>query len=159
MMSRLLLTAALGCAPCAVLAEDPTPFVEYWTDSGSLPPEYAWATEVSITADGKLTLRYCVGYATDGAGCKTRKAKVEPAQIEAVLAAVTAADLVAKPARDTEDIPVGGSATGGKVFVDGQEVPLSSFPVAADAARVGSVLDTIRAAIPQRFQNRYFDRD
>lgn len=164
MISRLALTAALAFAPLAAtpfaaFAQDPAPFVEFWDDSGSLPPEYAWSTEVSITTDGKLTLRYCINYESDGPGCKTRKAKVEKARMDAILAAVAAGDLRTKPARATEDIPVGGGATGGKVFVDGQAVPLPSFPIDADAARVGAVLDAIRAAIPERFRNRFFDRN
>jgi hypothetical protein len=158
MLSRLALTVALALAPLATHAEESALLAEYWADSGSLPPEYAWETKVSITADGKLTLIYCVGYETEGPGCKTRKAKVDEADRAAILAAVMAGDLVDKPARQTEDIPVGGGATGGRIYVDGQPVSLPAFPVDHDAARVGAVLNAIEAAIPDRFRDRYFDR-
>lgn len=159
MISRLALAATLTFFPLAARAQDANLLAEYWTDSGSLPPEYAWETNVTISPDGKLTLRYCTGYETEGPACKTRKAKVDEAHRAAILAAVTAGDLVAKPARQTEDIPVGGGATGGKVYVDGQPVALPSFPTEQDAARVAAVVTAIEAAIPDRFRSRFFTRN
>ena len=49
---------------------------DYWTDSGSLPPEYAWETSVLIREDGQLELKHCKGYETEGPACKLRHAKV-----------------------------------------------------------------------------------
>lgn len=158
-MRRLALIAVALAFAAPLSAQTANIMAEYWADSGSLPPEYAWQTNVTITAEGKLTLRYCIGYETEGDACKTRTAEVSKSNLAAILAAVAAGDLVAKPPRQSEDIPIGGDASGGKVFVDGQAVTLSAFPIADDAARVATVLDTIRAAIPARLRSRYFKRN
>lgn len=159
MVSRWLLTVALTLAPLAARADEAGLLAEYWADSGSLPPEYAWQTNVSISTDGALTLVYCTGYETAGPACKTRKAKVDEAHRAAILAAVTAGDFFGKPVRQAENHPVGGGAAGGKVYVEGQPVVLPAFPTEADAPRVAKVLEAIVAAIPERFRNRYFERN
>lgn len=157
MLKQLALAAALVAAALPTLAEEAPILAEYWTDSGSLPPEYAWETKVSIHADGQLDLKYCKGYETEGPGCKTRKAQVRPEQIEAIHAAIAASELGTRPAKDSEEVMVGGGLTGGQVFVDGVAIKLPSQPANADANRVGDVLRAIRAAVPARFERFFGD--
>ncbi|WP_146038114.1 hypothetical protein [Tabrizicola aquatica] len=156
-MPRLLRLAALllTLAPAAQ-AQEATVLAEYWTNNGSLPPEYAWETSVSILADGKLTLTHCTGYETEGPACKTRRATVPTEALAAIITAAEASGLADKPAQETETPMVGGSLSGGRVLLEQGEVTLLSQPAEADAARVGSVLTAIRAAIPARF-NRFLE--
>lgn len=152
-MKRLLFAVTLSTLPMIALAEDTPVLAEYWTDSGSLPPEYAWETSVTILQDGKLTLKHCRGYETEGPACKTRRAKVTPDTLEAIRDAARASGLVEKPARQSEDIMVGGGSVGGIVYLDGQKIALLSQPADEDAERVGTVLMATGAAIPARFDH------
>jgi hypothetical protein len=78
-MKQLLLALPDCPAPAGrVGAEDAPMLAQYWTDSGSVSPEYAWETTVTILEDGSLSLKYCTGYASEGPDCKTRSAKVTP---------------------------------------------------------------------------------
>lgn len=139
-------------------AQDAAILAEYWTNSGSLPPEYAWDTTVTIGEDGSLTLKHCKGYETEGPACKTRRAKVTADVLAAIRAAATDSGLAQNPARETDTPMVGGGLTGGRVFLDGAEIKLVSQPIEADAGRIGPVLQAIAAAIPQRF-NRFLNPD
>ena len=145
LLALLLLTAT------AAIAQDAPVLAEYWTDSGSLPPEYAWETSVTILEDGRLTLKHCKGYETEGPACKTRRAKVSDDALSAILAAAQDSDLAEHPAQQAEYPMVGGGATSGVVYLDGGKIALPSQPADADAARVGKVLSAIAAAIPPRF--------
>lgn len=149
-MRRLILTLALAALPLPALAEGV--LAEYRANSGSLPPEYAWSVEVTIATDGKVTVKDCKGYETEPPGCTTRTGKAAPEKLQAIRDAVASAGLIDRPARTSEEIMVGGGSTGGKVLLDGIEVPLPSQPVAEDAARVGQVLAAIRDALPRRLQ-------
>lgn len=131
---------------------------EYQTDSGSLPPEYAWDTNVTILTDGQLTLKHCTGYETEGPFCKTRRATVPEEALAAIRKAATESGLAEQPARDAEEIMVGGGLTGGAVYLDGKKIDLLPQPAAADVERVGKVLAAIAAAIPPRF-DRFLDPD
>ncbi|MCB6177673.1 hypothetical protein LHP98_05965 [Rhodobacter sp. Har01] len=156
MFRRLALVAALA-APLAVQAEDAAVFAIYWANSGSLPPEYAWDVDVTILADGKLTLKHCTGYETEGPACKTRKATVTAAQMDAIRAAVVDQGLDRTPAQQVDDIPVGGGASGGVIWLDGQKIELPAYPTEADTPRVNAVLTAVVAAIPQRLQDRFLN--
>lgn len=151
-IALLLLTAT------AAIAQDAPVLAEYWTDSGSLPPEYAWETTVTILEDGALTLKHCKGYETEGPACKTRRAQVAEEALAAIRTAAVESGLADKPARETEFPMVGGGLTGGVVYIDGQKVKLLSQPADADADRVRKVLAAIAAAIPHRF-DRFIDPD
>lgn len=151
-LAFLLLTAS------ATVAQDAPVLVEYATDSGSLPPEYAWETSITIQADGRLTLKHCKGYETEGPACKTRRATVSDDDLAAILAAARDSNLATTPARPTEYPMVGGGSTSAVVYLDGTEVVLLSQPADADAERVGKVLAAIAAAIPPRF-DRFIDPD
>ena len=155
-MTRLLclLSACLMTIAPAAQAQEATVLAEYWTNNGSLPPEYAWETSVTILADGKLTLTHCTGHETEGTACKTRRAKVSAEALAAITAAAEASGLSTKPAQETDVPIVGGGLSGGRVLLEQGEVTLLSQPADADAARVDSVLAAIRAAIPTRF-NRF----
>ncbi len=131
---------------------------DYWTNSGSLPPEYAWETSVQIREDGQLELKHCKGYETEGPACKLRRAKVPEAALDAIRAAATESGLVEKPARETDTPMVGGGLTGGRVNLASGTVELPAQPADADVERVGLVLRAIAAAIPPRF-NRFTDPD
>lgn len=155
MLKPLLL---LLMSATAAMGQDAPVLAEYRTDSGSLPPEYAWDTSVTILEDGRLTLKHCKGYETEGAACKTRRATVPQAALAAILAAAKDSDLAATPARPTEYPMVGGGLTSGAVYLDGEKITLLSQPAEADAERVGKVLAAIAAAIPPRF-NRFTDPD
>ena len=131
---------------------------DYWTDSGSLPPEYAWETSILIREDGQLELKHCRGYETDGPACKLRSARVPEAALDAIRAAATESGLIEKPARETDTPMVGGGLTWGRVNLVGGTVELPSQPAEADVERVGKVLNAIAAAIPRRFE-RFLDPD
>jgi len=77
---------------------------------------------------------------------------VTPEAIEAILAAAVASGLAEKPAAESEYPMVGGGGAWGSVFIDGQEIELISDPAEDDANRVGEVLRTITAAIPDKFE-------
>jgi hypothetical protein len=129
---------------------------DYWTNSGSVPPEYAWETSVLIREDGQLELKHCTGYEVEGPACKLRKAKVSDAALEAIRTAATESGLIQKPARETETPMVGGGLNWGRINLVGGTVDLPSQPAEADVARVNKVLDAIAAAIPARF-DRFTD--
>lgn len=156
MRRRFLLACVM--VPIAALAEDGTVLAEYYTSSGSLPPEYAWETTVVIRDNGQLMLRHCRGYETGGPACKDRKAMIAASDLEAIRAAARASGLAESPARPSEYPTVGGSMTGGAVYLDGVKVQLIADPQEADAARVSAVLVAVQAAIPARF-NRFLDAD
>lgn len=149
-MLKFLLALALALFPVTAMAEDTPIFVTYGTNNGSLPPEYAWDNEVTIYADGRLLVKHCKGYATEGSGCRTRKGKVTEADMEAIREAAIASDLAANPAKAAEYPMVGGGGAWGSVFIDGQEYVLIWDPSEADANRVGAVLRAIQSAIPTR---------
>lgn len=150
----MLRALVLCLLPLPALAQEPPVLATYYADSGSLPPEYAWETNVTIYEDGRLTLRRCTGYETEGPACKDRKAKVEPAALQAIREAALASGLAETPAKPTEYPQVGGEVTGGAVYLNGVKLPLLSQPTEADAARVATVLRAVAAAIPPRF-NRF----
>ncbi|MFN3993836.1 MAG: hypothetical protein ACK4IU_13095 [Tabrizicola flagellatus] len=142
-----------------VQADEPAPVLaDYWTNSGSLPPEYAWETSVLIREDGQLELKHCRGYETEGPACKQRKAKVPATALEAIRTAATDSGLLEEPARETDAPVVGGGMTWGHVYLPGGTVELLSQPAEADVQRVGKVLAAIAAAIPPRFE-RFTDPD
>jgi len=155
MLRRIFLLSAFMAWP--VLAEDAPQLAEFHTNSGSLPPEYAWEVNVSILADGKLTLRRCTGYETEGPARKTENAKVAEDALQTIRSAVMDSGLFRFPAREAggEDIPVGGGVMDGAVYLDGQKVTLPAFPAKADAPRVRVVLAAIHAAIPVSLSERF----
>jgi hypothetical protein len=148
---RAVLALSLAALPLAATAEKAPILVEYRTDSGSLPPEYAWETTVTILADGELTLRHCTGYATEGPACTQRRARVREAALEAIRLAAAESGLAEAPAQESAEVIVGSGSTGGRVFLNGTEIALLSQPAAPDVARVGAVVTAIEAAIPARF--------
>jgi hypothetical protein len=150
---KISLALCLTAVPFCALAEDAPVLAEYWTNSGSLAPEYAWDTDVIIHQDGKLTLKHCTGYETEGPACKTRRATVPEAALAAIRQAAIDSGLADAPAREREDLMVGGGATGGVVMLEGKQIKLLSQPTDADAERVGKVLQAIAAAIPHRFDH------
>ncbi len=149
----MLRAAVLGVCllPLPALAQEAPILAVYYADSGSLPPEYAWETTVTIFEDGRLTLRRCTGYAAEGPACKDRKAKVSPEALAAIRDAALASGLAETPAKSAEYPQVGGGARGGAVYVGGAKIPLPSDADAADTPRVAGVLGAVTAAIPPRF--------
>lgn len=140
-------------------SEELAPVVaDYWTNSGSLPPEYAWETSILIREDGQLELKHCKGYETEGPACKLRNSKVPATAIGAIRAAAAESGLVENPARETDTPMVGGGLTWGRVYLADGTVELPSQPADADVARVTKVLAAIAAAIPPRF-DRFTDPD
>lgn len=150
-MRTLLLALTLAISPIAASAEDSPIVATYGSNNGSLPPEYAWDNQVVIREDGKMEVRHCEGYETEGPGCRTRRGKVTPEAMAAIRAAALASGLAEKPASESEYPMVGGDGVWGSVFLDGQEIELMSDPAEADASRVGEVLSAIAAAIPSKF--------
>lgn len=144
-LAALLLTLATP-----TLAEDSPVLAEYRTDSGSLPPEYAWEASVILHEDGAIELKRCTGYETEGPACKARRAKAAPEALEAIRAAAIASGLRDEPAQMPDAIMVGGGSIYGAVWLDGARIELPSQVRDADSARVGAVLTAIRAAIPRR---------
>jgi hypothetical protein len=140
-------------------AEDLAPVLaDYWTNSGSLPPKYAWETSILIREDGLVELKHCKGYETEGPACKLREAKISQAALDAIRAAATESGLIEKPARETDTPMVGGGLTWGRVNLAGGTVELPSQPAEADVARVEKVLQAIADAIPPRL-DRFTDPD
>jgi hypothetical protein len=151
------LAALLTLVP-TLAAADQT-LATYYASSGSLPPEYAWSVDVTITDTGKVTLKHCKGYETEGPACTTRTGKANAAQIEAIRIAVAESGLLETPAQEAppEEIPIGGGSSGGSVTIDGQTVTLMAFPRSEDANRVGKVRAVIYAAIPPRLAKRFIE--
>lgn len=148
MTRPLRLAALLLCLAPAVQAQEAV-LAEYWTNNGSLPPQYAWQTGVTIRADGSLTLTHCTGY-QEGPACTTRHGRIPTEALTSITAAAEASGLAAVPARATEMPIVGGGQTRGRVVLEEGEALLIPQPAEADAARVAGVLSAIRAAIPAR---------
>jgi len=151
-MLRRLVLAALTLVSHSAAAQEAEVLAEYWASSGSLPPQYAWSVSVSIRVDGVVILKRCKGYATDGAACTTQEGRAEAERLDAIRAAIAASGLVETPASQNENIPAGGGSTGGAVYVDSTKVNLPAHPAEADAQRVGDVLSTIVAALPERLE-------
>lgn len=155
MFRNLALFAAFAGLVSAASAQDSGVLAEYYVSTGSLPPEYTWETDVTIYADGTLTLRRCTGYETEGPACKDRKAQVDLASLEAIRIDARASGLAETPAKDPEDFLVGAGVRGGIVYLEGQKITLPSQTHVDDTARVEVVLAAIEAAIPTRL-NRFF---
>lgn len=136
------------CLPGLALAEDAPLLAEYWARSGSLPPQYAWSTSVTIRADGQLVLKHCKGYDSEGPACTLQTARVTEAALKAIAIAARAAGLSEKPAQEASEFPVGGGTVSGRVTLDGKAIDLPAFPEKADERRVVSVLTAISDAIP-----------
>lgn len=115
MIRPSLLALLLALALPAQADELPPVLADYFTDSGSLPPEYAWETSVLIREDGQLELKHCKGYETEGPACKLRRAKVSEAALEVIRAAAADSGLLKKPARETDTPIVGGGSIWGRV--------------------------------------------
>lgn len=154
MLKRLALALIAFASPA--LAEDAPVLAEYWANNSSLPPEYAWETGVTILADGRLTLKHCTGYETEGPACKTRRARVPETALKVILTAAEASGLGDQPARRSDVVMVGGSASGGLVWLDGTRIDLPSDVHQDDVDRVAGVIRAIQAAIPARF-DRFLD--
>jgi hypothetical protein len=140
---------SLSLAP-AIHAQDVDVLATYHADNCCLPPEYAWEANVTILEDGRLTLERCTGYATEGSGCKSRRAKVPEAALEAIRTAATESGLSETPAAQNPDPAIGGGGRSGSVVLEGVTIPLPRDPAPADANRVALVLGAISAAIPDR---------
>ena len=149
----LALTASFPATALVVLPEIPSQLVEYAASSGSLPPEYAWNTHVVIWTDGKLKLTHCKGYQTDGPSCTISHAQIAAADIDRILAALSASHLANRAAKAQDAPPVGGGSDRGTIWLQGQAIDLPAFPVAKDADRVRAVLDAIVAAVPKHLQD------
>jgi hypothetical protein len=147
----MLRALVLCLLPLPVLAQEAAVLATYSTNSGSLPPEYAWETTVTIHEDGRLTLRRCTGYETEGPACKDRKTKVTPEALEAIRMAAMASGLAETPAKASDYPMVGGSVVFATVTLDGVTVTLPSDLAESDVPRVAKVLRAVEAAIPPRF--------
>jgi hypothetical protein len=158
MAPLLRTTAAILCLTFTPAWSDEV-LATYWANSGSLPPEYAWEVTVTISEAGKVTLKRCKGYETEGPACTLRTGKAKEAQLAAIRQAATESGLLETPAQEAppEEIPLGGGSTGGSVTLEGQTVTLLAYPRAEDAARVARVLSAIYAAIPARLAKRFIE--
>ena len=83
---------------------------------------------------------------------------MDDAALAAIRSAAVDSGLAAKPARESDVVMVGGSLTGGAVYLDYAKLALLSQPAEADTPRVTKVLSAIAAAIPPRF-DRFLDPD
>jgi hypothetical protein len=150
-MHRTLVLAALSFISAAPApAQDIPVLATYHADNGSLPPEYAWSTDVTILSDGTLTFTHCTGYATEPPGCTTQGARVTETAIAVIGAAATESGLAEDPAAPNPDPPIGGGGMSGTVVLDGNRIELPRDPAPADADRVAAVLRAIATAIPSR---------
>ncbi len=145
--------------PAAALAEKTPVLAEYRAHSGSLPPQYAWSTDVTIWADGQLSLKHCKGHETEGPACTKTKARVKPAKLATITATARASGLAGKPASEASEHPIGGGTVFGRVTLDGKEIDLPPFPAKPDQDRVAKVLAAIAQAIPHRLMRHAFDGD
>jgi hypothetical protein len=145
---RLLSGLLLSLLPLAALAEEDPILAKYWTNSGSLPPQYAWHISVTIYADGMVEQTYCQGYETTGDACKLATGQVDPAALQAITEAAGASGLLTAPAKVAENVMVGGGQTWGVVYLGSDAVDLPSQVAKADEARVATVLRAIAAAVP-----------
>lgn len=152
---RLVWAAVLAVAPSGAQAQ--ALVAEYWANSGSLPPEYAWDLNVTFRDDGSVAVRRCTGYATEGPGCKLGKGKVSIEVLNTIRDAADAAGLAKKPPRRAPDdeVPIGGGAAGGAVWWQGEKIELPAFPAEADQQRVSAVVTAIRSAVPAKLWKRF----
>lgn len=149
MLRRLFVALAMLVSPAAAPAQEAEVLATHWSRSGTVAPPYAWSVTTVIRVDGQVSVTRCKGYDTEGPNCTTRTGKATLDRLEAIRTAVAASGLMATPAREATDFPVGGGTSGGTVRVDGATVVLPPFPAEADVARVADVLSAIVAAIPQ----------
>jgi hypothetical protein len=145
MPRRLALVVALA-AP--VGAEEAPILAEYRSNSGSLPPAYAWETAIRIYADGRVEQTHCRGYQTEGDACTRAIGQTDRARLDAILDAARGSGLAADPAGAPEEIMVGGGLTWGTVVLETGKVTLPAAVARADEARVAAVLRAIEAAVP-----------
>jgi hypothetical protein len=165
MMRRVLAAGAVAAAVAAAAAVAPQVaraqalVAEYWSDSGSVEPAYAWNLHVTFRDDGSVAVRRCKGYETEGPGCRLGKGKVSIEVLNSIRDAADAAGLARNPPGKApfDEIPIGGGSDGGAVWWQGEKIMLWDFPAQADAARVATVVAAIRAAIPQRLARRFID--
>lgn len=153
-MRKLALATVLALSPCLALAEE-DPVIALWgSDSGSLPPEYAWDYTVRFHASGLVEVEYCKGYSEAPPGCATVKKDLSEEDRSALLAELDplAQDLAAKPPKRAADdeIPIGGGSDWGSITVDGTEITLYSYPAAADVERVQNVLAILKKYTPTK---------
>jgi hypothetical protein len=148
-MTRILPLAAVALSLAApALAEGPPIYATYHVDNGSLPPEHAWATNVTILGDGTVTLEHCTGYATEGPDCQTRRGHAFRAGMQVIFYAAVESGLAASPAAVNPDPPIGGVGVSGSVTLDGITITLPRNPAPEDAGRVARVLQAISMSIP-----------
>jgi hypothetical protein len=157
MKTSFLFLAALAIGAPA-MAESPD-YLATWSDgivatwsedSGSLPPEFAWKTDVMFEFDGWVTIRHCKGYAEEAPGCWTvvgRLSAQSMMDLDSVLAAALP-DLVANPPQAVSDPPVGGGSTRGSIGTRDTVIHLPAYPIEADAARVADLLEALKDATP-----------
>jgi hypothetical protein len=122
---------------------------QLWANSGSLPPPYAWNVEVTVTAEGWVTVTRCTGYKTEGPACRNGEGAAIPGVVDAILRAAEASDLANRPATALDPPMVGGGWTSGTVMLGDRTIDLIAQPIAADEPRVATVLEVIGAAIPE----------
>lgn len=154
---RLVWAVVVALAPQVAGAQ--ALVAEYWANSGSLPPEYAWDVNVTFRDDGSVAVRRCKGYATEGPGCKLGKGKVSVEVLNTIRDAADVAGLAKNPPQRAPDdeIPIGGGASGGAVWWQNEKIELPAYPAAKDAERVRAVLAVIHDAIPGKLRKRFVD--
>ncbi len=151
MKHHLALAVIVANLGAAAVAEEPKVFATYHADNCCLPPEYALNTSVTIFENGRVTLKQCTGYATEGPDCKTHRSKVSLAALTAIPTAAKASGLARKPAALNPNPAVGGGGRSGVAMLDGVAITLPRDPAVDDADRVARVMQAIRAALPAKF--------
>ena len=148
-LKPLLVAMLLFAHP--LYGQDSVEFAYWGENSGSLPPEYAWDYSVTFLENRQAEVRYCKGYSNEAPGCATAKFRLSKRKLAQLTAALTPleAELIAHPATDDPDPPIGGGAVYGKLTMNGNEVQLYAFSIGDSAARVAEVLDLLRQYTPQ----------
>ncbi len=147
MLKQSLVTALL-LLPVSAMAESDV-MATLTAHSGSLAPPFAWSVEVTVSADGWVTVTRCAGYETEAPACKAAEGAAVSDGVEGILRAAKASQLADRPAIARNPPKVGGAWTSGTVFLRGGTIDLIAQPIEADEPRVQTVLAAIVAAMPE----------
>ena len=149
----LALIASL--TPASVWAEET--IAAFWKVSFGFGPDRESSVSVDILETGTVTIIHCLVDYYDNQWCSTDSELADPARIEALVAAVSEADLVTKPPKAASDNTV--EATYGYSVLVGQElVGLPVSPAEEDEERVFRLHEAVYSAIPQRLLREYVER-
>ena len=141
-----LFPAATAALPTAAGAADPVAY--YAERSPTVAPPFAWNMEAGILSDGRVSVTYCQGYATEPPGCATFTGTVADGGVGLITLSAARAGLPASPMQQAAEVPVGGGSTDAAVWIGGVRFDVPAFPTPADEARAAYLKAAILSVVP-----------